>query len=223
LMEMRRLASLGDLVGRIAELESALRTGRAPAERKSPQAAPSAASSTGTRSTSTASTRGASAAEHRTPSEVTAPQPIQTAAESTALNAIAEPPATPGSLVDQIKAELEKRKRKLLAAAMAAAARVGLEGNELTIEFSPDAKHSRDTMAKADNARILRETCAEVCGREVGIRFVIRDGEADQASFSPEEDERRSKQKARLAAAQNPTVQQVLKTFGGEIVDVKMR
>src|SRR5216117_903765 len=40
LMEMRRLAPLGDLVGRIAELESALRTGRPPAERKSPQSAP---------------------------------------------------------------------------------------------------------------------------------------------------------------------------------------
>src|SRR5215831_12128112 len=40
LMEMRRLASLGDLVARIAELESALRTGRAPAERQSPQTAP---------------------------------------------------------------------------------------------------------------------------------------------------------------------------------------
>jgi DNA polymerase-3 subunit gamma/tau len=223
LMEMRRLASLGDLVGRIAELESALRTGRAPAERKSSQATPGAASNTSTRSTSTASTRGASAAEHRTASEVTAPPPVQNADESRAPFAVAEPPATPGSLVDQIKAELEKRKRKLLAAAMAAAARVELEGNELTIEFAPDAKHSRDTMAKADNARILRETCAEVCGREVGIRFVIRDGEADEASVSPEEDERRSKQKARLAAAQNPTVQQVLKTFGGEIVDVKMR
>lgn len=223
LMEMRRLASLGDLVGRIAELESALRTGRAPAERKSPQATPGAASNTGTRSTSTGSNRGASAAEDRTASEVTAPPPVQAADESTAPVAIAEPPATPGSLVDQIKAELEKRKRKLLAAAMAAAARVELEGNELTIEFSPDAKHSRDTMAKADNARILRETCAEVCGREIGIRFVIRDGEADEASVSPEEDERRSKQNARLAAAQNPTVQQVLKTFGGEIVDVKMR
>jgi len=223
LMEMRRLASLGDLMGRIAELESALRTGRAPAERKSSQATPGAASNTSTRSTSTASTRGASAAEHRTASEVTAPPPVQNADESRAPFAVAEPPATPGSLVDQIKAELEKRKRKLLAAAMAAAARVELEGNELTIEFAPDAKHSRDTMAKADNARILRETCAEVCGREVGIRFVIRDGEADEASVSPEEDERRSKQKARLAAAQNPTVQQVLKTFGGEIVDVKMR
>src|SRR6266446_2569520 len=40
LMEMRRLASLGDLVGRIAELEDALRTGKPPAERKTPQSAP---------------------------------------------------------------------------------------------------------------------------------------------------------------------------------------
>src|SRR5438067_2135490 len=68
LMEMRRLASLGDLVGRIAELESALRTGRAPAERKSTQATPSAASNASTRSTSTAST---SAAEPGTANEVT--------------------------------------------------------------------------------------------------------------------------------------------------------
>src|SRR5438874_10198003 len=73
LMEMRRLASLGDLVGRIAELESALRTGRAPAERKSSQATSSAASNTSARSTSTASARGASAAENRIASEVTAP------------------------------------------------------------------------------------------------------------------------------------------------------
>src|SRR5256886_8352987 len=95
LMEMRRLASLGDLVERIGELESALRTGRAPAERKSPQAAPSAASNTSTRSTSTASTRGASAAENRIASEVTAPPPVQTADESMALDEIAEPAATP--------------------------------------------------------------------------------------------------------------------------------
>src|ERR1700694_2916676 len=40
LMEMRRLASLGDLVGRIAELETALRAGKPPAERKTPQASP---------------------------------------------------------------------------------------------------------------------------------------------------------------------------------------
>src|SRR5258708_22351229 len=44
LMEMRRLASLGDLVGRIDELENALRTGRPPAERKTSQAAPASGS-----------------------------------------------------------------------------------------------------------------------------------------------------------------------------------
>jgi hypothetical protein len=77
-------------------------------------------------------------------------------------------------------------------------------------------------MAKPDNVRILRETCAAVLGNEIGIRFAIRDGETNTAALSPEEDERRSRQKARQAAAQNPTVQQVLKTFGGEIVDVKM-
>src|SRR5207253_9440041 len=53
LMEKRRLASLGDLVGRINELESALRTGRPPAARKNPPAAPGAAGNSGARSTPT--------------------------------------------------------------------------------------------------------------------------------------------------------------------------
>jgi DNA polymerase III subunit gamma/tau len=221
LMEMRRLASLGELVARIAELESALRTGRAPAERKSPQAIPAATSGNRASSPSTASTRGASAGEFATanagsqmssPSvnEPAAAQPIEVA-----------PAATAGSLADQIKTELERRKRKLLAASIGAATRIDLEGDELTIEFSPDAKHSRDNLAKPDNVKILRETCAETFGRAVGVRFVVRDGETDEAPLTPEEDQRRSKQKARQAAAQNATVQQVLKTFGGEIVDVK--
>src|SRR5438128_9406757 len=45
LMEMRRLASLGDLVDRIAELENALRTGKSPVERQSPPSAPESGSS----------------------------------------------------------------------------------------------------------------------------------------------------------------------------------
>src|SRR5256886_28837 len=224
LMEMRRLASLGELVGRIAELESALRTGRAPAERKSSRASASSTSNSGGRSQATASTPNANAAGYKAASEAATPPPIQDLSELVAPEVVTEQSiATAGPLVDQIKAELEKRKRKLLAAAMAASVRVELEGNELTIEFSPDARHSRDTMARSENAKTLREACAEVCGREIGVRFVIREGEADDVSVSPEEDQRRSKQKARQAAAQNPTVQQVLKTFGGEIVDVKMR
>src|SRR6185295_8162033 len=64
LMEMRRLAPLSDLVARIAELESALRSGRPPAERKNPQSAPSGSSETRGRASSTSSSsRSASASE----------------------------------------------------------------------------------------------------------------------------------------------------------------
>src|SRR5215831_7861277 len=216
LMEMRRLASLGELVARIAELESALRTGRAPAERKSPQAAPTPASTT--RASSAASATGSSAATSAaaTPSDAAPPFVESAPAEAPEIVNRAA-----GSLGDQIKTELEKKKKKLLAAALGAAARIDLEGDDLTIEFSPDARHSRDTMAKPDNVKILREACAEVCGRPVGIRFVVADGATDDVPVTQEEDQRRSKQKARQMAAQHPTVQQVLKTFGGEIVDVK--
>jgi len=132
----------------------------------------------------------------------------------------APPTSPPGSLIEQIKAELEKKKRRLLIASIAAASRVELEGDEITIEFSPNAKHSRDPLVKSENARILREACAEVCGRDVGIRFSLSNGEDDQAPVSLEEEQRQSKQRARQAAAQNPVVQKVLRAFGGEIVDV---
>lgn len=208
LMEMRRLASLSDLVGRIAELEDALRTGKPPAERKTPQSAPdSGPSRAGARAAATgSSSRSASASP--------VDEPLATGESPVAI--------TPsGSLIDQIRSELEKKKRRLLIAALDAACRAELEGDELSIEFLPEARHSRDTLAKADNAKALREACAEVCGREIGIRFAIRQAESDEsAPASLEEEERRTKQQTREAVAQNPTVQQVLRAFGGEIVDI---
>ncbi|HEY6045676.1 MAG TPA: hypothetical protein VIU65_03680, partial [Pyrinomonadaceae bacterium] len=64
----------------------------------------------------------------------------------------------------------------------------------------------------------------DICGREIGLRFSIKDGASDgNEPLSPEEDERRSKTQTRQTVAQNPTVQQVLRAFGGEIVDIKMQ
>jgi len=208
LMEMRRLASLGDLFGRIAEVEDALRTGKPPAERKTPESAPdSGQGRTAARSATTGgSGRSASAVE----AQPATSEPIAVA-------------STSGSLLDKIKSELERKKRRLLVAALDAASRAELEGDELSIEFTPEARHSRDTLAKADNAKALREACAEVCGREIGIRFSIGNGGSEDGAVSPEEEERRSKQQARQAVAQNPTVQQVLRAFGGEIVDIKLQ
>jgi DNA polymerase-3 subunit gamma/tau len=213
LMEMRRLASLGDLVDRIAELENALRTGRPPVEKKGPQSAPDSGSSKlPARSAASAGGSSRSAAATAAPTE----QPV-----------ISEPPVVAPapaavSLIDQIKLELDKKKRRMLIAALDAASRAELEGEELVIEFAPEAKHSRDTLAKPDNAKALREACREVCGRDVGVRFVIRDGASEsKGGLSPEEEAVRAKKKTRQVVAQNPTVQQVLRAFGGEIVDIK--
>jgi DNA polymerase III subunit gamma/tau len=234
LMEMRRLASLGDLVGRITELEHALRTGEAPAGRKNPQSAPESGSNKApARSAASAGGPSRSASENsfgtRT-SRVSEPVVERSTEESAATQGPSESisnegsMSAPGSLVDQIKAALEKKKRRMLIAALDAASRVELDGDDLLIEFTPEAKHSRDTLAKADNATALREACSEVCGRNIGVRFVVKDGASDgDEPLSPEEEERRSKKNIRQAAAQNPTVQQVLRAFGGEIVDIKMQ
>ncbi len=208
LMEMRRLAPLGHLIGRISELESALRTNAAPAEKL-----------------------GSRAAATETPSRITA-LPVTTVAELTRNEEAAgrtEDQLSPTSnaaidpIIEQLRLALGQRKRRLLIAALDAARRVELDGDELLVEFAVEAKHFRDTLAKAESAKLLREVCADVCGHEIGIRFVVQPNDATGSEpISADEEDRRSKQKARQAAAQNPAVQQVLRAFGGEIVDVKL-
>ncbi len=231
LMEMRRLASLADLIGRIAELEHTLRTGQPPAEKKSPQSDPESspnktparsAASAGSSQSASASTYGAARSSER----VVARSSEESAdPKDTSESRSKEPPGTiPDSLIDQIKFALEKMKRPRLVASLDAASRTELEGNELLIEFTPEARHSRDTLAKAENAKTLREACSDICGRDIGIRFSIRDDTSEtNEPLSPEEEERRASKQTRQAAAQNPTVQQVLRAFGGEIVDIKMQ
>ena len=227
LMEMRRLASLSDLVGRIGELEDALRTGKPPVERKTPPPAPDTGQGkAGARSATTGgSSRDASASPYVAAAGNERVVELSSVSDSTDTPSDEMPVASStlasGSLIDKIKFELEKKRRRLLLAALDAACRAEIEGDELSIEFAPEARHSRDTLAKGDNARALREACAEVCGREIGIRLSIRRGDSDDdGPASPGEEERRTKQEARHAIAQHPTVQQVLRAFGGEIVDI---
>jgi hypothetical protein len=135
-------------------------------------------------------------------------------------------PAT-RSEIEQIKAALEKRRKMFLVTALVGARHASLEGNELCLEFAPDARHLRDTLAKSENVKILREVCKEITARDLGVRFVIADGEAgvSGAPISREETERREqqleKQNLRETAEKDPVVQQMLRTFRGEIVDVK--
>jgi hypothetical protein len=98
----------------------------------------------------------------------------------------------------------------------------------LWLEFAPDARHLRDTLSKSENVKILREVCKEITSRDLGVRFVIADGAAGEATGAPiskEEAERREqqleKQRLRETAEKDPVVQQMLRTFRGVIVDVK--
>jgi len=137
-----------------------------------------------------------------------------------AVSGAGDPPAV-ASEIEQIKDALGRRRKMLLVTALEGARKAGVEGNELCLEFAPDARHLRDTLAKSDNIKILREACREVTDRDLGVRFVVTDGEPLNAPPSKEESERREKQSLREKAEKDPTVQQMLKTFRGEIADVK--
>lgn len=246
LMEMRRLEPLNQLLERLAALEESVRTGKAPAGSSgtvssrgaasiaSAGTKPAAASASRSTSASSASSSPVSPAEtpgmSKTAANSGAAAGSYSAATQTALapetSNSSETDAASASEIEQIKTVLGSRRKMLLVTALDAARQAGIEGNELCLEFAPETRHFRDTLAKSDNVKILREVCKEITGRDLGVRFVIVDPQASASTTadappSKEESERRDKQSLREQAEKNPTVQQMLKTFRGEIVDVK--
>jgi DNA polymerase III subunit gamma/tau len=237
LMEMRRLEPLGNLLDRLAAVEEALRTGKLQVHTRStaPNTSVSADATEQPSNTSTSPTpniRGASFAG-------TAAKPALETDSAAALSSKATPnvkvPAELGvvsessptsvvtdSYVERIKSGLEARRKMFLVTALEGARTASLEDGELYVEFAPEARHLRDTLAKSDNIKILRDVCHEITKRECGVRIVIKDLTAtDAVATSKEDEERRGKQRLRKSAEEHPVVQQMLRTFRGEIIDVR--
>jgi len=247
LMEMRRLEPVNQLLARLAALEESMRTGKALGD--GPRNSSARGTSTGSASETKMSAAPALSRATSIPAATSSPSAnaYAAAATKTALTAEAKSVRTPeiaegsspafsetasetgsatlSSEIEQIKAGLEKRRKMFLVTALEGARDASLEDNELCLEFAPDARHLRDTLSKSDNVKILREVCKEITGRDLGVRFVIADpsrgANAGDAPPSQEELERREKKSLREQAEKDPTVQQMLKTFRGEIVDVK--
>jgi hypothetical protein len=133
----------------------------------------------------------------------------------------AAPPAAELSTIERVKAVLEGQRKMLLVTALEAAQATVLEESELCIEFAPAARHFRETLSRADNNKFVRDACREVTGRDMGVRIVVKDPAAEGEPLSREDEERLEKQRLREVAESNPVVQTMLKTFRGEIVDVR--
>ncbi|HKG80786.1 MAG TPA: hypothetical protein VKA78_15225, partial [Pyrinomonadaceae bacterium] len=217
LMELRGVESISEIIQRLSALETTLG---------------------GKASTSSSGTPSASGGSAKTPGWSNPPVSSRSAGSSFTLTTavppalerdLAEtietplPPSEPveASTIDKVKAVLESQRKMLLATALDSAQATVLEDDELRVEFAPEARHFRDTLSKLENVKFLQEACREVTGKEIAIRILVKDPTAKDEPPSREDEARLEKQRLRQAAENSPIVQQMLKTFRGEIVDVR--
>lgn len=212
LMELRGVESISEIIQRLATLENNL--GGEPATR------------TASGSGGSSGTPGKNSPERSTASSRPAGSSFAATAVSPALERPVEPeasmpPPAELSMMDRVKAVLETQRKRLLVTVLDSALATVFEEGELCIEFAPDARHFRDTLSKPENVKFVREACREVTGKEIGIRIIVKDPKAEGEPLSRDDEERQEKQRLREMAENSPVVQQMLKTFRGEIVDVR--
>ncbi len=233
LMEMRRLEPLTQLLERLTALEESLRTGKAlaPAKPGPPTGGAAPTPAGGASSSAKSSSKAMSASVGASPA--TAARPIEstlTALLEAPLGPTVDLPVSPAtsfvagdSEIERIKSALESRRKMFLVTALEGARSAAIANGELYVEFAPEARHLRDLLAKSDNVKVLREICQEISGKELGVRIMIKDQAAavDAAPLSREDEERLEQNRLREDAEKHPVVQQMLRTFRGELVDVR--
>jgi DNA polymerase-3 subunit gamma/tau len=133
----------------------------------------------------------------------------------------APPPVTDTSPFARLKSVLERQRKMLVVTALESALTASFDNNELYIEFAPEPRHFRDTLSKPENVKFVRDACLEVTGQETGLRIVVKDPQAEGEPRSAEDEARLERQRLRETEEKDPRVQQLLKTFRGEIVDVR--
>ena len=232
LMQLRGVETIEELMNRLAALEgnaghkASSTSGQTPSSSGSPTSSgrqtTKASSSQRTAGSSFAATAASPALEEDTrpfeattyvarAAETTAPEPVSVASL---------PDDAP--MIELVKRALESRRKMFLVTVLEAAHSTNVDDGELFVEFKPEARHFRDTLSKPENVKILRDACLEATGKEMGVRIAICDAaDTQSAPVSKEDEERLEKQRLRQQAENNPIVQQMLRTFRGEIVEVR--
>src|SRR5215203_3601146 len=211
LMELRGVESISEILQRLSALETNL--GGQPSSNSTPSSS-SGGSTTPRNTTPPPSSRPAG-------SSFTAAA-VSPALEREIEEIVEEPiPASTGSTIDRVKGVLEVQRKMLLVSALEAAQATAFEDSEFYVEFSPQSRHFRDTLSKPENIKFVRDACREVTGKEMGLRILVKDPKSDGEPLSRDDEERLEKQRLRANAEKDPSVQTILKTFRGEIVDVR--
>jgi len=216
LMELRGVETIGEIIQRLSALETSL--GGEPLK---------SSNTTPPGSTGSSNISGKGSPERSPASSRPAGSSFAAAAVSPALerdlDEKIESPVTAAELstIDKVKAVLESQRKMLLVTALDAAHATVFEESEFCVEFAPDARVHRDMLSKPENIKFIRDACLEVTGKEIGIRIVVKDPKAENEPRSREDEERLEKQRLREMAENSPIVQQMLKTFRGEIVNVR--
>jgi len=125
----------------------------------------------------------------------------------------------PESVIDRLKSVLESQKKMLLVTALDAAVASVLEKGELYVQFAPESRYQHDKLS--DNTKFLADACREVTGQETRIRIQVKEPRAENQPLSNQDEAKLEKQRLRERAESDPAVRQALKTFRGEIVDVR--
>ena len=227
LMELRGVESISEILQRLATLEgsSSGKPGGGSSSSGNGSPAPRKGGAGQINSGSRAASSSFSAAAVAPAFEVKTEVTVQS-------NAVIDEPATTDSVItptttsemtvmDRIKAALENQRKMLLVTGLEAAHAASIEDGELFIEFAPDCRHFRDTLTKPENIKILRDVCREVTGQEAGVRIAVKDPQEESGPATREDDERLEKKRLRESAESNPIVQEMMRTFRGEIVDVR--
>jgi DNA polymerase III subunit gamma/tau len=218
LMELRQVESINQILERLAALES---NGGSLTSKASLATKPASdrleTNSQASARVSFAAAAGSVTVESAPPPKPENAQPLDLTETGDFTSQKASAPATP---IEKIKAFLESQRKMFLVTVVDAAHSALLDDQDLVIEFTPDSRHLRDTLAKAENIKLLRDACREVTGREFGVRLSIKD-QTESGPIGRDEAERLEKKKLREEVESNPVVQEMLKTFRGEIVDIR--
>lgn len=125
-----------------------------------------------------------------------------------------------GPEIDRICEYLESKKKALVVTALSAARSIDFIGEEIVISYEPEMSTMKGMISKPDSIAALRDACQETLGRTPGISIVTAEPD-EGAPLSRQQEEALEKQRLRAIAEQHPAVQNVLRIFQGEVVDVR--